>query len=101
MNRELLIRSTIAGLLAAGLGVGGAAWAQDKGQETCWGVAKAGQNDCSSNKNAHDCAGHAKSDYDANDFKMVKTGTCMEMGGSLKQGEPGMKAKEKMKMMKG
>jgi uncharacterized membrane protein len=78
--------------------LGGAALAQDKkDQEKCWGVSKAGQNDCGSNKTAHSCAGQSKADYDVNDFKMVKTGTCVQMGGSLTQGEPGAKAKEKMK----
>ena len=72
------------------------ALAQDKaGMEKCWGVSKAGQNDCGSNKTAHSCAGQSKADYDPNDFKAVKAGTCIQMGGSLKQGEPGMKAKER------
>jgi uncharacterized membrane protein len=97
MNRDALIRSAIAGLFAASVGAGSGALAQDKDQQKCWGIAKAGQNDCGSNKTAHSCAGHAKVDYDPNDFKVVKAGTCVQMGGSLQQGEPGMKAKEKMK----
>ncbi len=96
MKRELLIRSAMAGLLAAGLGLGGSALAQDKkDQEKCWGVSKAGQNDCGSNKTAHSCQGQSKMDYDANDFKVVKTGTCLQMGGSLTQGEAGKLAKMK------
>ena len=34
-------------------------------------------------------------DYDVNDFKVVKTGTCVQMGGSMKQGEAGKLAKMK------
>jgi uncharacterized membrane protein len=58
-------------------------------------VAKAGKNDCGSNKTSHSCAGQSKMDYDANDFKVVKSGTCVQMGGSMKQGEPGKLAKMK------
>lgn len=95
MNRDLLIRSAIAGVLAAGVTIGSNAYAQDKkGMEKCWGVSKAGQNDCGSNKTAHSCAGQSKSDYDPNDFKAVKTGTCEKMGGSLVQGQAGKLAKE-------
>jgi len=99
MNQKRLVGTAIAGLFALGM-VSGSALAQDKGQEKCWGVAKAGQNDCGSNKTAHSCAGHSKMDYDPNDFKVVKTGTCVQMGGSLMQGEPGKLAKDKM-MKKG
>ena len=96
MNRDLLIRSAIAGVLAAGVTVGSSALAQDmKGMEKCWGISKAGQNDCGSNKTSHSCAGQSKKDFDPNDFKAVKTGTCEKMGGSLTQGEPGKLAKEK------
>ena len=98
MNRDVLVRSAIAGAFAAGLTLGAAAIAQDaKGMEKCWGLAKAGQNDCGSNKTAHSCAGQSKKNYDPNDFKAVKTGTCEKMGGSLMQGEPGRLAKEQQK----
>lgn len=97
MTQKPIVAAAIAGLFALGAATG-AALAQDKkGQEKCWGVAKAGQNDCGSNKTAHSCAGQSKADYDPNDFKMVKAGSCAKMGGSLNQGEPGMKAKDKMK----
>lgn len=92
MDRNPLVAAALAGLFALGASN---AIAQDKNQEKCWGVAKAGQNDCGSSKTAHSCAGQSKADYDVNDFKMVKTGTCVQMGGNLKQGEPGRLAKEK------
>lgn len=97
MTREQMVRAALAGALAAGVGLAaGSVVAQDKDKsmEKCWGVAKAGQNDCGSNKTAHSCAGHSKKDYDPNDFKAVKAGTCLQMGGSMKQGEPGRLAKE-------
>ena len=96
MDQKTLVAAAVAGLCALGAGAG--AMAQDKAkQDKCWGVSKAGQNDCGSNKTAHSCAGHSKADYDVNDFKMVKAGTCVEMGGSLKQGEAGKLAKMNMK----
>ena len=101
MNQALIIRSALAGIFALGtLGTTIAHAADPKGMEKCFGVAKAGKNDCGSNKTAHSCAGHSKMDYDPNDFKVVKTGTCVQMGGSLMQGEPGKLAKDKM-MKKG
>lgn len=97
MDQKTLVAAAVAGLFA--LAAQGGALAADK-QEKCWGVAKAGQNDCGSDKTAHSCAGESKMDYSTNDFKAVKTGTCIQMGGSLKQGEAGRLAKEHM-MKKG
>lgn len=93
MDQKTLVGMAVAGLFA--LGASGATLAQDKGQEKCWGVAKAGQNDCGSNATAHSCAGQSKAAYDPNDFKVVKAGTCVQMGGSLVQGTAGRLAMEK------
>ncbi|HEX6298027.1 MAG TPA: DUF2282 domain-containing protein [Burkholderiales bacterium] len=93
MDRNALAAAAIAGLLALG---STSAMAQDKkNMEKCWGVAKAGQNDCGSNATAHSCAGQSTKDYDPNDFKAVKAGTCVKMGGSLVQGKPGKMSMEK------
>lgn len=95
MTQKPIVAAAIAGLLALGA-ASGAALAQDKkDQEKCWGVAKAGQNDCGSNKTAHSCAGQSKAEYDPNDFKMVKAGSCVQMGGSLEQGKPGKLAMQR------
>ena len=75
MDRSrMLIRSAIAGLIAAA--AVHPAVAQDKGGERqkCYGIAKAGQNDCGTAK--HTCAGQAKRDNDASDWKYVAAGTC-------------------------
>jgi uncharacterized membrane protein len=62
----------------------------------CFGVAKAGQNDCNT-KAGHDCAGHSKVSYSGMDFKTVASSSdCMKMGGQLKP----FKGKGKMGMMK-
>jgi uncharacterized membrane protein len=96
MDKERMARSAVAGLMSLSLLSAGGALAQDKkDMEQCWGISKAGQNDCGSNKTAHSCAGQSKMDYDPNDFKAVKTGTCVQLGGSLKQGVKGKMAMEK------
>lgn len=43
--------------------------------EKCWGVAKAGQNDCAAGPGTT-CAGTAKADYQRNAWKNVPAGTC-------------------------
>ena len=91
MEQKHLVAAAVAGLFALGAASGTAlaqaSKAEPKGMEKCWGVAKAGKNDCGSNATAHSCAGQSKKDHDLNDFKYVKTGTCAQMGGSMKQGE--------------
>jgi len=72
------------------LGVSGIATANDAQaakKEKCYGVAKAGKNDCGSADGSHSCAGMAKKDNDPNEWKFVANGTCEELGGSLKAGE--------------
>jgi uncharacterized membrane protein len=92
MNQQLILRTALAGLIALGAASATIAQAADPaGMEKCFGIAKAGHNDCGSNKTAHSCAGQAKTDNDPNDFKYVKTGTCKDMGGAL---EPGMGMKK-------
>lgn len=81
MNQQQAIRAALSGLVA--LALSGTAAAQDapKGMEKCFGVAKAGQNDCSSG--AHACAGQSKVNNDPKEFKFIKAGTCASMGGKL------------------
>ncbi|HEY4145568.1 DUF2282 domain-containing protein [Pinirhizobacter sp.] len=43
--------------------------------EKCWGVAKAGHNDCAAGAGTT-CAGTSKADYQANAWKNVPAGTC-------------------------
>jgi uncharacterized membrane protein len=53
-------------------------------QEACYGVAKAGQNDCGTA--THGCAGVAKVDKDPAEWKFVAKGSCTKLGGSLEAG---------------
>ncbi|BEV72470.1 MULTISPECIES: DUF2282 domain-containing protein [unclassified Paludibacterium] len=82
MTSRKMIQSAAVGLLAVGLmTVAATASAADK--EQCFGIAKAGKNDCASKFSKHSCAGQSKVDNDPNDFKLVPTGSCQQMGGKL------------------
>ena len=78
LGRPALIAAALAGLAAAPIN---AAHADEKVQ--CYGIAKAGQNDCASKTGVHGCAGEAKVDNDQGDFKTVPKGTCKKMGGKI------------------
>ena len=79
MNQRLIVSSALASALALGL-VGQAA-AQDSGKEKCFGIAKAGQNDCANLSGSHSCAGQSKVDMDAGEWKYVAKGSCKSMKG--------------------
>jgi uncharacterized membrane protein len=83
--KRKLITSAIASLVALGLGQQAAA--QDKGgaKEKCYGIAKAGQNDCGTA--AHTCAGKATRDNAPDEWKYVPQGTCGKLGGSTQPGK--------------
>ena len=48
------------------------------GKEKCYGVAKAGQNDCKAGAGTT-CAGTSKVDYQGNAWALVAKGTCVTM----------------------
>lgn len=61
----------------------------------CYGISKAGQNDCGNAAGTHSCAGQSKADYDGGDWKGVKSAAaCTEMGGQVKPFK-GMNPKKK------
>lgn len=78
---KALMTSAVAGLLAAGVAGGAAAQEKTSTKDKCYGVAKKGENDCSTAK--HDCAGKAAKDQDPAEWKMVAKGTCEKLGGTL------------------
>jgi len=80
----------VAAAVAGALALAGSATAQTKGAAgfKCFGVAKAGQNDCANAAKTHDCAGQSKSNYDLGDWKAVKDASeCTKLGGSTKPGK--------------
>lgn len=80
----MTIRHIVSSALAAALGLGlGAAKAHGDatGKQKCYGIAKAGQNDCSNLAETHDCAGEAHADNDPGEWQYVAKGTCKKLGG--------------------
>ena len=78
MNHRLTISSALVSVLA--MGVLAPAQAADKGPlEHCFGIAKAGANDCATS--VHACAAQAKKDNDPAEWKYVARGTCTKLGG--------------------
>jgi uncharacterized membrane protein len=84
MNQRQVVSSAIASAVALGL-VGQAAaqdMSKDKGgKEKCFGIAKAGANDCANLSGSHACAGMAKADKVPDDWTYVAKGTCKDMKG--------------------
>jgi uncharacterized membrane protein len=55
--------------------------APDASKDKCYGIAKAGQNDCAAGK--HACAGQSTVDNDPISWKYVAKGTCEKVGGKM------------------
>lgn len=83
-SRKTLIQAALASVVA--LGLAHAADDAKDAKEKCYGVAKAGQNDCGTAQ--HTCAGKAKKDKAPDEWKYVPKGTCEKIGGKL-QPPPG------------
>jgi uncharacterized membrane protein len=79
MNQRAIVSSALASALA--LGLAGPAAAQQKAKEKCFGISKAGQNDCSNQAGTHSCAGQSKVDFSLDDWKFVPKGSCKELKG--------------------
>jgi len=71
--------AALAAALIASL-AGAAAHAQSSGppMEKCYGVAKAGHNDCKAGAGTT-CAGTSAKDYQGNAWKLVPAGTCVHI----------------------
>jgi uncharacterized membrane protein len=93
MNQRAFIAAAAASVLA--MSFAGVAHAQDSGKEKCYGIAKAGQNDCASLSGTHSCAGQSKMDMSPDSWKYVAKGTCKGM-----KGLTAAEAKAKMDMAK-
>jgi len=82
-KRQALIAAALASVCAMSASNASANAEAKADKEKCYGVAKAGQNDCASADGSHGCSGQAKADNDANEWKYVAKGTCEKAGGKL------------------
>jgi uncharacterized membrane protein len=82
-TKTALISTAVTSLLAFGMVSLSAQAADEANTEKCYGIAKAGKNDCASN--GHACSGQSKTTADKKDWIKVPTGTCERIvGGSTK-----------------
>jgi cytochrome c553 len=83
------VSAALAAVCGGVLGNAQAAGAQAAGalagteQEVCYGVAKAGHNDCANTTCFHSCSGMSTVDGDPTEWTMVPKGTCQSRGGTL------------------
>ena len=88
-SKQVALAAAVAGALGL---VAQPALAAKDAKEKCYGVAKAGENDCASAAGTHSCAGSATASYDGQEWKYVAKGTCEQVGGQTKpfegQGKP-------------
>jgi uncharacterized membrane protein len=76
---------TVAAALAGAVGMAATlvpadATAADKVK--CYGISKAGANDCANKAGTHSCAGQSTVDYDGGEWKLATAAECKDMGGS-------------------
>lgn len=92
MNKTLLC-AALAGVIAAGAATAVQAADKNSGKEKCYGIAKAGKNDCKTASGSHSCAGHSTKDNDPAEWNFVEKGKCEGMGGSVEAGDAMMMKK--------
>lgn len=84
-NRNLLVNSTVAGIVALGSVIAStgavAVPDQPKFWEKCAGIAKKGLNDCGALNGKHSCSGQATMDNDPQEWLYVPKGTCAKIVG--------------------
>jgi uncharacterized membrane protein len=83
MKNRLVLASALAAAVAApSLALAAPAAEPSFKAERCYGLAKAGQNDCASTGN-HSCAGLSKVDADPNSWIYVPAGYCDRIVGGM------------------
>ena len=81
-TKSALLAAAIGGMVAlAGPLALAADDAKDMSTEKCYGIAKAGKNDCAGA--AHSCQGQGKKDADAKEWVKVPKGTCERIVGGM------------------
>jgi uncharacterized membrane protein len=79
MSNKTVLTTAVAGVLALAGSAQAAGLVQCAEQERCYGVAKAGKNDCSTSSSA--CASSAKQDNQKDAWVYVPRGTCVKLAG--------------------
>lgn len=86
-NRQALVQAAVAAACALAVAIPAPAQAPEKKaaakSEICYGVAKAGQNECANTTCFHLCSGMATVDRDPGEWMTVPAGTCTALGGKV------------------
>ena len=79
-----IIQAAFTAIIAMGLGTQALSGDSDtpKGMEKCYGIAKAGMNDCGTAANKNACAGSSTVNGDKSAYMLVPKGTCLKIVGS-------------------
>ncbi|MDX1923076.1 MAG: DUF2282 domain-containing protein [Alphaproteobacteria bacterium] len=85
MKKTLVAAAVLAGLMAANLSHAEEMGGKSPEREKCYGVAKAGKNDCASKDGKNSCAGSAKKDADPNVWIYLPKGACDKIAGASKE----------------
>ena len=89
-KKNMALSAAIAGAVISLSATGVMAHLEPKkgeGFEKCYGVVKAGKNDCASKAAKHSCAGMAKTDASKDEWVKLPSGVCDRLiGGSLAEG---------------
>ena len=80
LNLKMLTAAVAGAVAMAAFALPSGASAQ-QGKEKCYGVSKAGANQCAAANGAHSCQAQSKADFDGNEWKYVEAGSCEKMGG--------------------
>lgn len=78
----LTLGAAVAGALSLAA-VSMPAYAADGEKVQCYGVSKAGENDCANKAAGHSCAAQSKIDYSGQDFKAMTKEACEAAKGSV------------------
>lgn len=78
----LTLGAAVAGALSLAA-IAAPAHAADGEKVKCYGVSKAGENDCANKAAGHSCATQSKVDYNGQDFKAMTKEACEAAGGSM------------------
>jgi uncharacterized membrane protein len=85
--KKLTIAAAVGSLLSVGAAQAHEGMGDAKGDKVkCYGVAKAGKNDCGTA--SHGCAGAAKVDNDPNEWKFMPAAECEKAGGKTEAPKP-------------
>mgnify|MGYP001552130009 FL=1 len=94
--KNLIASGVVAGAVALAANGIAAQDAHAADKEKCYGVAKAGKNDCGDAKGRHSCVGQSTVDGDGSEWVALPKGVCEKLVGGSLEPYDGMKKDDDM-----